>query len=85
MPLYLTKFSYTPETWARLIANPEDRRSAATALALTIGLTVVSAVAVTAESMKTSVSEAVSGVPSTGSTAWTVAVFARSVDPATAS
>ena len=24
MPLYLSKFSYTPETWARLIANPED-------------------------------------------------------------
>jgi uncharacterized protein with GYD domain len=29
MPLYLTRFSYTPETWARLIANPEDRRKAA--------------------------------------------------------
>jgi uncharacterized protein with GYD domain len=29
MPLYLTKFSYTPETWARLIKNPEDRRKAA--------------------------------------------------------
>ena len=29
MPLYLTKFSYTPETWGRLIANPEDRRKAA--------------------------------------------------------
>ena len=29
MPLYVTKFSYTPETWARLIANPEDRRKAA--------------------------------------------------------
>ena len=29
MPLYLTKFSYTPETWARLIDNPEDRRNAA--------------------------------------------------------
>src|SRR2546427_13308358 len=29
MPLYLTKFSYTPETWARMIANPEDRRKAA--------------------------------------------------------
>jgi uncharacterized protein with GYD domain len=27
--LYLSKFSYTPETWARLIANPEDRREAA--------------------------------------------------------
>jgi uncharacterized protein with GYD domain len=29
MPVYLTKFSYTPETWARLIDNPEDRRRAA--------------------------------------------------------
>jgi uncharacterized protein with GYD domain len=29
MPLYLTRFSYTPETWARLIGNPEDRREAA--------------------------------------------------------
>ena len=29
MPLYLTKFSYTPETWSRLIENPEDRRNAA--------------------------------------------------------
>ena len=29
MPLYLSKFSYTPETWARLIAHPEDRRRAA--------------------------------------------------------
>src|SRR3712207_4112055 len=29
MPLYLTKFSYTPETWAKLIGNPEDRRKAA--------------------------------------------------------
>jgi uncharacterized protein with GYD domain len=30
MPLYLTRFSYTPQTWAKLIANPEDRRIAAT-------------------------------------------------------
>jgi uncharacterized protein with GYD domain len=29
MTLYLTKFSYTPETWARLVNNPEDRRLAA--------------------------------------------------------
>ena len=29
MPLYLTRFSYTPETWARLTENPEDRRKAA--------------------------------------------------------
>jgi uncharacterized protein with GYD domain len=29
MALYLTRFSYTPETWARLAENPEDRREAA--------------------------------------------------------
>jgi uncharacterized protein with GYD domain len=29
MALYLSKFSYTPETWARLVKNPEDRREAA--------------------------------------------------------
>jgi uncharacterized protein with GYD domain len=29
MPLYLTRFSYTPATWARLAPNPEDRRTAA--------------------------------------------------------
>ena len=45
---------------ARNIAR-SSRRSAATALALTIGLTVVAAVGVTAASLKSSVSEAVSG------------------------
>jgi uncharacterized protein with GYD domain len=29
MTMYLTRFRYTPETWARLIQNPEDRRKAA--------------------------------------------------------
>ena len=29
MALYLTRFSYKPETWARLTHNPEDRREAA--------------------------------------------------------
>jgi len=29
MPLYLTRFSYTPATWAKLTQNPEDRRKAA--------------------------------------------------------
>ena len=29
MPFYLTRFSYTPETWAKLIKKPEDRRAAA--------------------------------------------------------
>jgi len=29
MALYLTRFSYTPATWAKLMKNPEDRRAAA--------------------------------------------------------
>ena len=29
MAFYLTRFSYTPETWARLMEHPEDRRDAA--------------------------------------------------------
>lgn len=29
MALYLSTFTYTPATWARLIQNPEDRRTAA--------------------------------------------------------
>jgi uncharacterized protein with GYD domain len=37
VPLYLTKFSYTPETWARLSANPEDRRKAAQAYIESVG------------------------------------------------
>jgi uncharacterized protein with GYD domain len=37
MPLYLTKFSYTPETWARLVGNPEDRRNAAQSYIESVG------------------------------------------------
>jgi uncharacterized protein with GYD domain len=37
VPLYLTRFSYTPETWARLISNPEDRREAAQAYIESVG------------------------------------------------
>ncbi len=37
MSLYLTKFSYTPETWARLIDKPEDRRKAAQAYIESVG------------------------------------------------
>ena len=37
MPLYLSKFSYTSETWARLMANPEDRRAAAQAYIESVG------------------------------------------------
>lgn len=29
MTFYLSKFSYTPETWSKLMSNPEDRRVAA--------------------------------------------------------
>ncbi len=28
MAFYLMRFSYTPETWSKLIQNPEDRRDA---------------------------------------------------------
>jgi uncharacterized protein with GYD domain len=37
MPLYLTTFSYTPESWARLISNPEDRRTAAQSYIESVG------------------------------------------------
>ena len=37
MPLYLSKFSYTPEAWARLIRNPEDRSTAAAAYIESVG------------------------------------------------
>src|SRR5437868_4781260 len=37
MPLYLSRFSYTPETWARLIGNPEDRRRAAESYIESVG------------------------------------------------
>ena len=37
MPIYLSKFSYTAETWARLIAHPEDRRGAAQAYIESVG------------------------------------------------
>jgi uncharacterized protein with GYD domain len=37
MPLYLTRFSYTPATWARLTSNPEDRRKAATEYIESVG------------------------------------------------
>jgi uncharacterized protein with GYD domain len=35
--MYLTRFSYTPETWAMLIANPEDRRKAASSYIESVG------------------------------------------------
>jgi uncharacterized protein with GYD domain len=37
MPLYLTRFSYTPETWAKLIGHPEDRRTACRAYVESVG------------------------------------------------
>jgi uncharacterized protein with GYD domain len=37
MPLYLTKFSYTPETWARLAEHPENRREAARSYVESVG------------------------------------------------
>ena len=37
MPFYLTRFSYTPQTWAKLMNNPEDRRAAATEYIESVG------------------------------------------------
>ncbi len=37
MPLYLSRFSYTAETWATLIGNPEDRRKAAESYIESVG------------------------------------------------
>ena len=37
MPLYLSRFSYTRETWARLIGKPEDRRKAAQSYIESVG------------------------------------------------
>lgn len=37
MAFYLTRFSYTPETWARLMKKPEDRRTAARSYIESVG------------------------------------------------
>ena len=37
MTTYLMRFSYTPETWKKLIEKPEDRRDAARAYAEQVG------------------------------------------------
>jgi uncharacterized protein with GYD domain len=37
VPLYLTRFSYNAQTWARMIENPEDRRKAATSYIESVG------------------------------------------------
>ena len=37
MPLYLSKFSYTPETWTRMVGKPEDRRKAAQSYIESVG------------------------------------------------
>lgn len=42
MPLYMSQFSYTPEAWAALARNPEDRREAVGRLAEAVGGRLVS-------------------------------------------
>ena len=37
MPMYLSRFGYTPQTWANLIKKPEDRRIAAKAYIESVG------------------------------------------------
>jgi uncharacterized protein with GYD domain len=40
MPMYLTRFSYTPEAVKALVQNPQDRAKAATDAAATVGVEV---------------------------------------------
>jgi uncharacterized protein with GYD domain len=42
MPLYMTQFSYTPEAWAALARNPEDRSEAVSRMAESVGGRVLS-------------------------------------------
>jgi uncharacterized protein with GYD domain len=37
MPLYLTRFSYTPETWKAMVERPEDRRDVAKEIIESVG------------------------------------------------
>ena len=37
MPMYLTRFNYSPETWTRMAKNPEDRRDAARSYIESVG------------------------------------------------
>ena len=37
MPLYLTRFCYTPETWNAMIERPEDRRNIAREIIESVG------------------------------------------------
>jgi uncharacterized protein with GYD domain len=37
MAVYLMRFTYTPETWSKLMQNPEDRRDAARAYVEQVG------------------------------------------------
>jgi len=37
LPMYLTRFSYTPEAWARMTRKPEDRRKAAASYIESVG------------------------------------------------
>ncbi len=42
MPLYMSQFAYTSEAWAALTQNPEDRSTAISGLAETMGARLVS-------------------------------------------
>jgi uncharacterized protein with GYD domain len=37
MPLYMVQFAYTPEAWAALVENPEDRSAAVRELTEALG------------------------------------------------
>jgi uncharacterized protein with GYD domain len=42
MPLYMTQFAYTPEAWATLTDNPEDRSAALSELHESMGSRLIS-------------------------------------------
>ena len=42
MPLYMTQFAYTPEAWAALVDNPEDRSAPVRELTESMGGRLVS-------------------------------------------
>ncbi len=41
MPMYMAQFAYTPEAWAGLVKNPENRAEAISALEKSVGARLV--------------------------------------------
>ena len=41
MALYMTQFTYTPDAWAAMVKNPQDRMAASSKLAQKVGCQIV--------------------------------------------